>query len=102
MKLPAILSPGLATAGAIPPKAVAAPATHSKYLVLIMRAPDESPKDVFDLSRHFPGTRYVILSEGDDHAHWPEDIDASVPWAECFREIHIGLPPTRVFQIVCR
>ena len=64
--------------------------------------PDEPPKDVFDLSRNFPGTRYVILSEGDDHAHWPEDVDAGVPWAECFREIDIGLPPTRVFEIVCR
>ena len=64
--------------------------------------PDEPPQDVFDLSRRFPGTRYVIVSEGDDHAHWPEDVDAGMPWAECFREIDIGLPPTRVFQIVCR
>jgi hypothetical protein len=64
--------------------------------------PDEPPKDVFDLSRHFPGTRYVILSEGYDHRHWPEDIDAGAPWAECFHEIDIGLPPTRVFEIVCR
>jgi ABC-type multidrug transport system fused ATPase/permease subunit len=64
--------------------------------------PDEPPHDVFDLSRHFPGTRYVIVSEGDDHAHWPEDIDAGVGWSECFHEIDIGLPPTRVFEIVCR
>ena len=64
--------------------------------------PDEPPKDVFDLARHFPGTRYVILSEGHDHAHWPEDIDAGVGWSECFREIDIAMPPTRVFEIVCR
>ena len=30
--------------------------------------PDEPPVDVFDLARAFPGTRYVVLSEGDDHA----------------------------------
>ena len=64
--------------------------------------PDEPAKDVFDLSRRFPGTRYVVMSEGDDHQHWPEDVDAGVPWSECFREIDIGLPPTRVFEIVCR
>jgi hypothetical protein len=64
--------------------------------------PDEPPKDVFDLSQHFPGTRYVVLSEGDDHAHWPEDFDAGVGWSECFREIQVAIPPTRVFEIVCR
>ncbi len=64
--------------------------------------PDEPPVDVFDLARAFPGTRYVVLSEGDDHKHWPEDIDAGAPWSECFREIDIGMAPTRVFEIVCR
>jgi hypothetical protein len=64
--------------------------------------PDEPPKDVFDLARHFPGTRYVVLSEGDDHQHWPEDIDAGVGWSECFRQIDIGMAPTRVFEITCR
>ena len=58
--------------------------------------------DVFDLARAFPGTRYVVLSEGDDHKHWPEDVDAGAPWSECFREIDIGMAPTRVFEIVCR
>ena len=64
--------------------------------------PDEPPVDVFDLARAFPGTRYVVLSEGDDHEHWPEDIDAGAPWSECFRELDIGMSPTRVFEIVCR
>ena len=64
--------------------------------------PDEPPVDVFDLARAFPGTRYVVLSEGDDHEHWPEDVDAGAPWSECFRELDIGMAPTRVFEIVCR
>ena len=74
--------------------------------------PDEPPMDVLELAGEFPGTRLVVLSEGDDHRHWPEDLEAGAPGSECFREVDIGVAPgatlqadplaeTRVFEIVC-
>ena len=74
--------------------------------------PDEPPADVLDLAAAFPGTALVIITEG-DHQHWPEDVDAGAPGAECFREIDLGIEPnatteadplaeTRAFEINCQ
>jgi hypothetical protein len=76
--------------------------------------PDESPADVVDLAQHFPGTRYLVLTDAMS-VHWPADIDAGAPGSECFRELDLGTTPlpggpdhgedplaaTRVFEIVC-
>ena len=72
--------------------------------------PDEPPESVLDLARHptFPPARLLVI-EGTEHRHWPADIDAGVPGAECFEEIDLGagtseadpLADTRVFEIVC-
>ena len=70
--------------------------------------PDEPPESVLDLARTFPGTRLVVV-EGTEHRHWPADVDAGAPGAECFREIDLGPAPrgddplaeTRVFEVVC-
>lgn len=73
--------------------------------------PDEPPEDILHLARTFPGTRLLVLiaPEGD---HWPADLEAGLPGAECFRAIDLG-PPTSgptapdvledvlVYEIVC-
>nr|MBA2373898.1 hypothetical protein [Chloroflexota bacterium] len=72
--------------------------------------PNEPPADVLDLAREFRGTRYLILV-GADTPHYPVDLDAGVPGAECFRELELGpyagpgpdpLDGTRAFEIGCR
>jgi Dolichyl-phosphate-mannose-protein mannosyltransferase len=70
--------------------------------------PDEAPEAVLDLARTFPGTRLVVV-QGDDHRHWPHDLDAGAPGADCFREVEVANPgsspdplaDTRVFEVVC-
>jgi hypothetical protein len=76
--------------------------------------PDEPPPDVLDLASTFPGTRLVVVT-GDEHSHWPHDLDAGAPGSECFQEVDLGSAPipggpdhdrdpledTRVFEIVC-
>ncbi len=72
--------------------------------------PDETPADVLDLARTFPGTRLVIIT-GDEHGAWPAVLDAPGPDVACFRELDLGTPDdaamadplatTRAFEIVC-
>lgn len=71
--------------------------------------PDEPPADVLDLAAAFPGTRYLVLTDPDS-AHWPADLIAGVPGAECFRPIELPawsgpgedpLAGTTVLEIGC-
>ena len=78
--------------------------------VSTLALPDEPPAAVLDLARQpaFAGTRLVVV-EGAEHRHWPADIDAGAPGAECFREIDIraGAPAddplaeTHIFEVIC-
>jgi hypothetical protein len=80
--------------------------------VRALALPDEPPIDVLDLAATFPGTRLVVLTGGDDHLHWPEDLATEAPGSECFREIDLGVLPgasleddplaeTHVYELVC-
>jgi len=71
--------------------------------------PYEPPLDVLDLARAFPGTDLVVLVDVDG-PHWPADLGAGAPGAECFREVDLGPGPpgrpdplvtTHVYEIVC-
>lgn len=72
--------------------------------------PDEAPSDILDLARAFPGTRTLII-HGGLHERWPAVLDGDAPGADCFEEVHVGVPDdprlaaalagTRVFRIVC-
>jgi hypothetical protein len=71
--------------------------------------PNESPRDVVDLARSFPGTRLVLLVDAES-PHWPADLDNGAPGAECFRRVDLGPGPdddpdllenTRLYEIVC-
>lgn len=71
--------------------------------------PDEPPADVLDLAAHFPGTRYVVLVSPEG-AHWPADLLAGAPSAECFAPVQLpawtgtGTDPlaeTTVYEIEC-
>ncbi len=71
--------------------------------------PYEPPEDVLDLARAFPGTHLVVLVDVDG-PHWPDDLAAGAPGAECFRELDLGPGPpgeadpletTHVYEIVC-
>ena len=71
--------------------------------------PDEPPRDVLDLVSKFPGARYLILSDPEGK-HWPADLEAGMPGAECFTPIDLGayqgagtdpLANTTVYQIAC-
>ena len=77
--------------------------------VSTLALPDEPPTDVLDLVSEFPGTRYLILTspEGD---HWPTDLAAARPGAECFVPVELGpyagggedpLAKTTVYEIGC-
>ena len=57
--------------------------------VSTLALPDEAPADVLDLVSEFPRTRYLILTspEGD---HWPTDLAAARPGAECFVPVELG------------
>ncbi|HET7728045.1 MAG TPA: hypothetical protein VFK54_12055 [Candidatus Limnocylindrales bacterium] len=72
--------------------------------------PAESPEDVIDLARAFPGTRMLIVGKA-DHEEWPAVLDTDAPGADCFVELHLGTPPDpddaaaiegmRVFRLAC-
>ncbi len=74
--------------------------------------PAESPADVVDLARAFPGTRYLVIDDQDDHGGWPAVLATDAPGADCFHQLDLGAPPsdendarilgrTRVFEIGC-
>ena len=73
--------------------------------------PNEPPADVLDMARSFDGTRYLILIQPRDK-HWPADIAAGAPQADCFRPIPLGpwtgeagskdpLADVSAFEVVC-
>ena len=71
--------------------------------------PDEPPVDVLDLAGRFPGTRYLILTSPEGR-HWPGDLSAARPGAECFTPVDLGSPAgggadplaeTTVYEIDC-
>ena len=71
--------------------------------------PDEPPVDVLDLAGRFPGTRYLILTSPEGR-HWPGDLSAARPGAECFTPVDLGshagagvdpLAETTVYEIGC-
>lgn len=77
--------------------------------VSTLALPDEPPVDVLDLAATFPGTRYLILTSPEGK-HWPGDLQAGLPGAECFTSIDLGpfsgtgvdpLATTTVFDIAC-
>ncbi len=71
--------------------------------------PDEPPSSIVDLAAHFPGTRYLVISE--DHGSWPAVLSGREADVGCFHEIALGVPSdaaaaralagTRVFTIGC-
>ncbi len=77
--------------------------------VSTLALPNEPPVDVLDLTESFPGTRYLILTSPEG-AHWPGDLQAGLPGAECFTPIDLGpyagigidpLATTTVYEIGC-
>jgi len=77
--------------------------------VSTLALPDEPPEDVLDLAATFPVTRYLILTSPQG-THWPADIAAGRPGAECFVPIDLGpyggdgedpLATTTVYEIGC-
>ena len=73
--------------------------------------PDESPEDVLDLARSFPGTKLMILISPEGK-HWPADLEAERPGSECFRPLDPGPPiapssgedllkAVLIYEIVC-
>jgi hypothetical protein len=83
-----------------------ADATGARALAL----PAESPPDVLDLARHFPGTTRLIVI-GDEHEEWPDVLDRPGPGVECFEELDLRAPAghpdsaalagVRAFRLVC-
>ncbi len=59
--------------------------------VSALALPDEPPAAILDLARAFPGTSLIVVT-GDGHDHWPRDVDAGAPGAECFRELDLAPP----------
>ncbi|HEX2470240.1 MAG TPA: hypothetical protein VHK05_06595 [Candidatus Limnocylindrales bacterium] len=71
--------------------------------------PDEPPADVLDLAAAFEGTRYLVLTSPEGR-HWPGDLVAARPGAECFVPVDLGpytgdgtdpLAKTTVYEIGC-
>lgn len=79
------------------------------YRVPALALPDEPPEDVLDLVAEFPGTRLLVLISPEGE-HWPQDLGASLPGAECFTPLDLGshagpgadpLADTTVYDIAC-
>lgn len=77
--------------------------------VSTLALPDEPPADVLDLVGTFPSTRYLILTSPEGR-HWPGDLAAARPGAECFTPVDLGshagggvdpLAETTVYEIGC-
>ena len=77
--------------------------------VSTLALPDETPADVLDLVSEFTGTRYLILTSPEGE-HWPTDLAAARPGAECFVPVELGpyadagedpLAKTTVYEIGC-
>ena len=77
--------------------------------VSTLALPNEPPEDVLDLAARFPGTRYLILTSPEG-THWPGDLRAGLPGADCFTSIDLGryagagvdpLATTTVYEIGC-
>jgi hypothetical protein len=77
--------------------------------VATLALPDEPPVDVLHLAATFPGTRYLILTNPEGK-HWPGDLEAGLPGAECFSRVDLGayagagtdpLGTTDVYEIRC-
>jgi hypothetical protein len=71
--------------------------------------PDEPPASVLDLAETFRGTHLLVLIDPSGK-HWPGDVEAGLPGAECFRPLDLGPGPagaedplaqTTVYEIVC-
>jgi hypothetical protein len=71
--------------------------------------PNESPEDVLDLARAFPGTHLLVLVGRADE-HWPADLEAGQPGSECFTRLDLRpyrgtgedpLATTTVYDIRC-
>ncbi len=71
--------------------------------------PDEPPADVVDLAESFPGTHLLVLVNPEGK-HWPADLAAGQPKAECFSRLDLGPGPsdgpdplaeTLVYEIAC-
>ena len=63
------------------------------------------------MARSFDGTRYLILIQPQGK-HWPADLEAGAPKADCFRPIPLGpwtgeagtndpLADVSAFEVVC-
>ncbi len=67
--------------------------------------PDESPENILDLARHFPGTSLVIVAEGNGRI-WPEIATTDPIGLACFDRVELGgsdpaLDGLAVFRITC-
>jgi hypothetical protein len=74
-----------------------------------LELPNESPADILDLARTFPGTHLLVLVGG-ERGQWPAVLYGG-GYDDCFHELSLGPPPTgetdplaatRAFEIVCR
>ena len=74
--------------------------------VRTLALPDESPADVLDLARSFPGTKLVITASGTNEL-WPAIAATDPIGITCFRPVPLSDPGDgrfdglRVFEIVC-
>ena len=74
--------------------------------------PEESPADVLDLARAFPGTRALLVRDDPDGERiWPGVLGEELPGSECFVEVPLeppadpdlaaALEDTRLYRLEC-